>query len=332
MGESLGLCPQSHLLTQRIRCLRKFMEFVDRVLLLRDSPTIQKFSLTHKRGWWGFHGSLSLNRLNSWICAVTKRHVEQLIVDICLIGVGFLNLPSSLFTCMSLVELQLDELLFTDFPSSVYLPNLSTLKMSFFFYLGNSLNQRFFSGFPMLENLSMRVFSFSDQDMEILIDICAPKLRKLHTFLFANKDKNSPYLNNVKVLIDATILEYLDIEDGCEACYLIKDEPSSLTSAEIDVGPDFFGEADWVPEFFRVFTFCHVTHLVLLSCDDLSKLPEALQRMPKLEFLDVCVVGARKGHILWKWKKIMARVTKITSIRSFIGCSHRYCLVVCYHI
>ncbi|CAK9153547.1 unnamed protein product [Ilex paraguariensis] len=142
----------------------------------------------------------------------------------------------------------------------------------------------------------MRVFSFSDQDMEILIDICAPKLRKLHTFLFANKDKNSPYLNNVKVLIDAPILEYLDIEDGCEACYLIKDEPSSLTSAEIDVGPDFFGEADWVPEFFRVFTFCHVTHLVLLSCDDLSKLPEALQRMPKLEFLDVCVVGARKGH------------------------------------
>ncbi|CAK9146869.1 unnamed protein product [Ilex paraguariensis] len=289
--------------------LRKFMDFVDRVLLLRDSTTIQKFSLAHRREWW--ERPFNLNHINSWVCTVTKCNVEHHIVDVYLADYELFNVPSSLFTCKSLVELCLADQVFIDFPSSIYLPNLKTLKFSMI-GLGDGLNQRLFSGLPRLENLSIHVHSFSDEDMDILIDIFAPKLREVRMFLIAGKADYYPNVHNVKVLIDSPMLEYLLIDDICDALYSIKNKSSSLVKAQIEVGPDFSLDAGRVLETFKgvsqvkhmelfgstmralgsvdgnaLFTFRNLTHLGL-SYDNLLKLPEALQRMPILESLDVC--------------------------------------------
>ncbi|CAK9153550.1 unnamed protein product [Ilex paraguariensis] len=246
--------------------LRNFMDCVDRVLFLRDSPTIQKFSLTYKREWQG--RPLDSDRLNSWLCAVVKFHVEQLIIDISSDDV-FPNLPPTLFTCKSLVESHLKDQLCIDFPSYVNLPNLKTLEISIV-DPGDSLNDGFFRGFP--------------------------------------EDEHSPYVVNVKVVIDAPVLECLVIDDDCGAWHSIKNRSSSLVRAQIDVRLDNFPEdmqpdrANGVLELFKgisnvkylcidgnaLFTFCNVTHSIL-SFDYLSKLPEVLQSLPKLESLDVCV-------------------------------------------
>ncbi|CAK9153549.1 unnamed protein product [Ilex paraguariensis] len=260
--------------------------------------------------------TFNLNHINSWVCTVTKCNVEHLIVDVYLADYELFNVPSSLFTCKSLVELCLADQVFIDFPSSIYLPNLKTLKFSMI-GLGDGLNQRLFSGLPRLENLSIHVHSFSDEDMDILIDIFAPKLREVRMFLIAGKADYYPNVHNVKVLIDSPMLEYLLIDDICDALYSIKNKSSSLVKAQIEVGPDFSLDAGRVLETFKgvsqvkhmelfgstmralgsvdgnaLFTFRNLTHLGL-SYDNLLKLPEALQRMPILESW-MCVTGQER--------------------------------------
>ncbi|CAK9139624.1 unnamed protein product [Ilex paraguariensis] len=289
----------------------KFMDFFERILLLHDSSTIQKFSLRCARARFPH----DFNRLNPWICAVSKRNVEQLDLYIFSPDFGFPNLPSVLFTCKTLVELRLHDNHVIDFPRCTYLPNLKTLEISVV-DPGDNLNRRFFSGCPVLESLS--IIAYISDHMKVSIDIYAPTLKNLKTFLgvdgrdgFAGRD--------VKVIIDAQILEYLSIEDNCVAGYLIKNQSSSLVRADINVGLDDLWEdmeddAAWraLKLFKRIshvkhlglhgvttrglgciygnarVTFCNVTHSYL-CVPDLPKLREALQSMPNLEYLAIYV-------------------------------------------
>ncbi|CAK9139623.1 unnamed protein product [Ilex paraguariensis] len=286
----------------------KFMDSVERILLLHDLPTIQKFSLRCARA----EPPYNFNRLNSLLCAVTKRNVEQLDLDFFSPDFGIPDLPSVLFTCKSLVELRLHDNHDIDFPSSTYLPNLKTLEISVI-DPGDNLNQRFFSGCPVLENLS--IIACISKDMNVTIDIYAPKLKILKTFLSLGVRGGFADGSEVKVMIDAQILEYLMIEDNCVAWYLIKNQSSSLVTAEIDVGLDGFWEdmeSDVASRLLELFKgISHVKYLGLLGatmrgigCLDgtapltfhnvtylelcapyLPKLSVAFQSMPNLEYL-----------------------------------------------
>ncbi|CAK9146874.1 unnamed protein product [Ilex paraguariensis] len=211
--------------------LDKIMNFVDRILLLHDSPKIQKFSLTCTE--WS--RCLNCYRFNSWLCSLVKHNVEQLKIDFRM-DVQQFKWPKVLVTCKSLVELHLEQKFYVRFPSYVYFPNLKVLQFSVI-NPRESINQSFFCGFPMLESLIIDVFVI--EGTEPLIDISAPKLRKLK-IIYADEFDDFPFGHNIKVLINAPNLEHLIIDTQCGPWYLIKNQSSSLVRVEINVELDYY--------------------------------------------------------------------------------------------
>ncbi|KAI8558547.1 hypothetical protein RHMOL_Rhmol04G0103400 [Rhododendron molle] len=115
-----------------------FMGFVDRVLLLHNSPNLTKFLLDS-----GF-GDENPYRLNSWISTAIKRHVQELVLSIRLETI--FELPRHLFTSIDLVVLKLSYGCCWS-PLTVFLPRLKFLHLCYLEFLDDA---------PSLESLELR--------------------------------------------------------------------------------------------------------------------------------------------------------------------------------
>ncbi|XP_026398192.1 F-box/LRR-repeat protein At4g14103-like [Papaver somniferum] len=126
--------------------INKLMDFVDRTLLLHDtSSSIQKFHL-HTN----IH--MSVSRVHSWISNITKRNVKEL--DLYLDFYEPFFIPLSLFTCESLIKLELALFDATDLPRSFCFPKLKSLKLCGIQFTNDDCwNEQHFSYCPVLENL-----------------------------------------------------------------------------------------------------------------------------------------------------------------------------------
>lgn len=145
---------------------RWFVNFIDHIILLHESPTINKFCLTfgsaiERKRFMSWHLVPSLcnvaQRVDSWICFALRKRVNILQVEISKHGLygGVLNynLPDSVFNSDSLTELKLVSCGFKHL-GKIHMRSLKSLSLERII-LCNSLIEEILSGCLSLESLSL---------------------------------------------------------------------------------------------------------------------------------------------------------------------------------
>lgn len=136
-----------------------FMNFVERVLVLRDSSDLTLFVLS-------CDVLNDASRINAWISAAVMHKVQVLSIGL---GIdedsrcnseGPIVLPHCLFTSESLTYLSLTyfnlkSCVLLKVPSSIWFSSLKTLKIRFAVFPDDRSMQRLFSGVPVLEDLTL---------------------------------------------------------------------------------------------------------------------------------------------------------------------------------
>ncbi|XP_041023342.1 putative FBD-associated F-box protein At5g56700 isoform X1 [Juglans microcarpa x Juglans regia] len=127
-----------------------FVNFVERVLLLRESSAITKFFLE-----CGVRYDSS--RISSWVSTAVKHKVQEL--DLCFREIREpLVLPRCVFTCKSLLQLkigQLNEIYDLKVPSSVCFSSLKILTLRRVRFPDDYSAKTLLSGCPVLEELNL---------------------------------------------------------------------------------------------------------------------------------------------------------------------------------
>ncbi|RZC59443.1 hypothetical protein C5167_006735 [Papaver somniferum] len=191
----------------------KFMNFLDRLMILRNMSYIHKFCLTCDNEYF------DENRAKEWITTVVKCNVEELIVSMYF----SLDIVSAeLFTCGSLTKLVIELPETTEaelkLPESVSLPRVKILELSGFIFLDEMSTQQLFSNCPVLEALS---FYYCAWDGINTISILAPRLK---SFILVGATTSK--MEFVKLKIDAPNLKFIRYHDSAPVEFVTGSFPS----------------------------------------------------------------------------------------------------------
>ncbi|KAL2245334.1 F-box/LRR-repeat protein At3g58900 isoform X3 [Sesamum indicum] len=124
----------------------RFMTFVERVLLLRDTSDVKRFRLSCRV-------CFSASRVNEWILAAIRRNVQEL--DLCLFVEEPFALPSCVFDNELLTVLRLEMNCTLQLPPRISFPCLRTLHLCLVTFPNDNLMQTLFSSCPFLEELAV---------------------------------------------------------------------------------------------------------------------------------------------------------------------------------
>ncbi|KAI8012320.1 F-box/FBD/LRR-repeat protein [Camellia lanceoleosa] len=189
-----------------------FMDFVDRLLLLRNSPNLNKFRLRCRFGYYNPY------RLNSWICTVIKLNVKELVLNF-KIDQLVVELPRSLFTSVNLVVLKLAGDVFFRFPMPVFWPSLKVLHLHSLTFLDDDSFQNILSGCPVLEELDIERTNRGDNIKTLCI--CSSTLKKLCMY---NSSSGTSLQHSV--VIKAPVLEIFQLNDFVSSVFDVDELPS----------------------------------------------------------------------------------------------------------
>ncbi|CAK9150269.1 unnamed protein product [Ilex paraguariensis] len=123
-----------------------FMNFVERVLLLRDASIMKRFRLSCRV-------CFSSSRVHAWVSAAIKHNVEEL--DLCLFVEKCFMLPHCVFDCESLTVVKIEMNCVLELPTCISFPCLRTLHLSLVTFPGDKSTQKLFSGCPVLQELAI---------------------------------------------------------------------------------------------------------------------------------------------------------------------------------
>lgn len=201
---------------------KKLRRFLNRNLPLHRAPVIESFHLNLE------NRCFKPEDIKLWVVIALSRQLRKL-------KIGFLYsdkpniLPSSLYTCKSLVTLELRDVIRLDVPRRVCLPSLKTLRLLEIVYLDGESLRRLLSICPVLEDLVVH-FDCENDDMG-MITISVPSLLSLSVCI---PDESFGIFDGI--MIDTPSLKYLKLEDLDEnghSC-LIENMPN-LEDAHVDV-------------------------------------------------------------------------------------------------
>ncbi|KAG7543789.1 FBD domain [Arabidopsis thaliana x Arabidopsis arenosa] len=263
-------------------------DFIDRKLPIHRAPVIERLRLIVTR-----HSHIKPEDIKRWIEIAVSRHVREL--DICYHSRTENIIPSSLFTCKSLLTLKLKWIALIYVPSMVF-PSLKTLELKDLIFVDGL--QQFLSICPVLEELSV---DFYEYDKTKEFSIIVQSLQSLSLFI-----PDDLFLDGYE--IDTPSLKFLKLVNlnHWEHYSLIKNMPK-LKEAYVRVGysnlkilnsaiesvisvkrlticsEDVYGDG---------FVFKHLEHLNLCVCKKNSSnlLGKFLKDSPKLRVLDISVV------------------------------------------
>jgi len=153
---------------ERKRKRTLFMNFVDRVLCLRDSPVLKRFTVR-------CDVLSDASRVNAWISDVIRHNVEELYIQLAKFK-GEFSQPHCLFTCKTLTSLRLDMPYILKLPTTICFSNLKILAMKSVTFSDEHLISRFFSALTVLEKLELYGCSWGDLKV---VGIYLPKLHSL---------------------------------------------------------------------------------------------------------------------------------------------------------
>ncbi|KAI3925540.1 hypothetical protein MKW92_047967 [Papaver armeniacum] len=200
-----------------------FMDFVDRVLLLRSSMSdIKRFCITCDGDY--FHDQ----RIKDWITIAIKCRVEELVLSRYVFDGGSDIIPVELYTCESLTLLDInfeDSDTLLHLPQKILFPRLKILQLSEISFSDEEFTQQLFSGCPVLEELSLKYCAWKD------LDFVSSTLKELTLVGCLNR---SDFKSDFPVItkIDAPNLMSLKIDDNLENTLVVHSFPS-LVEADI---------------------------------------------------------------------------------------------------
>ncbi|KAI3831106.1 hypothetical protein MKW92_007885 [Papaver armeniacum] len=152
----------------------RFMDFVDRLLILRNMSPIQKFCFICDRENCHFDPI----RVKKWIATAVKCKVEEVFLSM---GYPENTLPDSLFTSESLIKLDIHFPDDTDYyeamlsvPWSISFPRLRIIRLSGIVFQEDISFQRLFSSCPLLEDLCLADCLWDKMN---LLSISSPALK-----------------------------------------------------------------------------------------------------------------------------------------------------------
>nr|XP_023899009.1 F-box/FBD/LRR-repeat protein At5g56420-like isoform X1 [Quercus suber]XP_023899010.1 F-box/FBD/LRR-repeat protein At5g56420-like isoform X1 [Quercus suber]XP_023899011.1 F-box/FBD/LRR-repeat protein At5g56420-like isoform X1 [Quercus suber] len=204
---------------------KQFMNFVERVLLLRDSSDTKKFTLY-------CHVLRDASHVSAWISAAVRRNVQQLYIRLYNFREPF-SLPHSLFTCMTLTELQLEMPCILKLPPTICFTNLKTLSLSRVTFAKEHSTEKLFSGLPVLEDLELENCNWVNLKV---VSISAPKLLSIR---IDEDSENQNDENGCKVMISGVSLRYFGYLGEFYNEYHVHNSPSLV---EASVFASWFGE------------------------------------------------------------------------------------------
>ncbi|XP_073273343.1 F-box/FBD/LRR-repeat protein At5g56420-like [Primulina huaijiensis] len=190
-----------------------FSDFVDRVFLQHNAPSINSFSFSS--------GADSKNcKLDSWISEAIDRNVQVMDLDNYL-----LRLPECLFKCDTLVDLRLHNCLLCDANLTVSLPKVKKLFLDSVMYDDYESLPKLISGCLLLEDLNIHRMMYGSKDM-VYLYVSSPVLRRL-----ALNFEGCDYAKHI-VELDTPQLQYLKVVDSI-SIDIYTPKLSSLVQAEV---------------------------------------------------------------------------------------------------
>lgn len=173
-----------------------FMHFVQRVLQLRDTSTIEKFRLSCRV-------CFSASHVCTWLSSAIRNNVQEL--DLCLFVEEPFSLPKCVFDSKSLLVLKLEMNCILELPDSISFPCLRTLHLCLVTFPDDSSTQRLFSGCPVLQELAVLDCEWMNLKS---VSISIPSLKSLTIDdlpFFGSSDD----LNGCEIRIDSSNLCFL---------------------------------------------------------------------------------------------------------------------------
>ncbi|XP_059631951.1 F-box/LRR-repeat protein At4g14103-like [Cornus florida] len=189
-----------------------FMNFVDRVLMLRDNElNLDKFNLD-------CCGNCDSTRVSKWVCFAARRNVGEIKLSLNLRHP--FHLPPSFFMCNTVVVLQLNWKILVDVPENVSFSSLKVLQLNGVEFWRYECLEKILCGCPVLEDLVIRNCKW---------------VRGCCLNVFGSALKNlTLHSQAYRIVVDAPVLEHLDIKDYSSESILMKNL-CSLVKANVDV-------------------------------------------------------------------------------------------------
>ncbi|XP_030928755.1 F-box protein At4g22280-like [Quercus lobata] len=210
-----------------------FGHIVSKLLTLHTAPYLRTFRLK-------FFLCRNCSRLDKWIGNVVERKLEELDLEI-YADDSIWKLPQSIFSCKTLVVLNLNGTIVLDPPPSFQFPSLKILRLVHIVYRPDSVF-RLLSGCPVLEDLS-----FQREDLEGVFKhkICASTLKRL-SITFGQSEFDGSYFGSLdyKLEINAPALEYFKF-DGHLRDIVFLHKLDSLVQADVYIS-SFEARTFWV--------------------------------------------------------------------------------------
>ncbi|KAF3951492.1 hypothetical protein CMV_022859 [Castanea mollissima] len=210
-----------------------FGHLVSTLLTLHTAPYLRTLRLK-------FFLCRNCSRLDKWIGNVVERKLEELDLQIdgdCL----FWKLSQSIFSCKTLVVLNLEGTIVLDPPPSFQFPSLKILRLIHIVYRPDSVF-RLLSGCPVLEDLS-----FQRQALAVVFKhkICASTLKRL-SITFGRFDFDGSHFGSLdyKLEINAPALEYFKFNGHLRDIVFLH-KLDSLVQADVYIS-SFEAHAFWV--------------------------------------------------------------------------------------
>ncbi|XP_010483117.1 PREDICTED: putative FBD-associated F-box protein At5g56440 [Camelina sativa] len=200
--------------------------FVDKFLLLHEAPVLETLHLTLSRNF-------SPTDIETWIHIAISRGVRKLHIFRYRPSSGLIRLPRSLYTCETLVTLNLHaECMFTvDYvPLTISFRSLKALYLYLVKFLSDEIIHRILSGCPVLEELRLVVRGGDDGVKTFTIAV--PSLQRLTAIDLGSQ---VPGDDDVGFVIKAPSLKSLFVLSRCSGfCSLAK--MPDLVKAYIKLG------------------------------------------------------------------------------------------------
>ncbi|KAG7557323.1 FBD domain [Arabidopsis suecica] len=188
--------------------------FLDRNLPLHRAPVIESFRLVLS------DPNLKPEDIKMWVLVVVSRYVREL--EIYSSQKKQNILPSSLYTCNSLVILKLNGGILLDVPRMVCLPSLKTLELKDVIFFNDASLQRLLSNCPVLEDLMVALYYHENMEK---LTVIVPSLHRLSLYIWYN----------CEFFIDTPSLGYFMLVDRSNSnSYLIENMPK-LMEAYVNV-------------------------------------------------------------------------------------------------
>ncbi|CAA7059618.1 unnamed protein product [Microthlaspi erraticum] len=289
-------------------CVR-YRDFINKNLPLHKASIIDSLRFT-------LYFNFDLRTSNYGLEFAVSRCLRELSISSYILSVEpDVILPSSLYTCKSLVTLKLEgDNILVDAPGTVCLPSLKTLQVRRVTYMNEDSLRLLLSSCHLLEDLFIE--RHKDDNVKALA-VTVPSLQRL--FLEIDGLCSSDH----RYVIATPSLKYFKVEDWRDGVsYLIKDMPKL---EEADVFNDFLGSNKYVKRlslkliynneeetmYRDGIVFARLEHLKLtIRKENWSELlVRLLNDSPKLRILDLSVFNYNsKGYERINWSKELSSV------------------------